>query len=113
MVTLTVRTPRAAQSVGLGVDGAEREECRLLQRGRWLCTMPGDVAMSLRLGIVYPFVLLSTTRVCSGSCPTRDGAGLLDQRRHTCRSRIEVQRGDRLRATVVTRVGERCRIRRR
>lgn len=184
--TLTVRTPRSARSVGLSVDGAEREgqECRLLERGRWLCAMPGDGDGSLRLGIEYPlgvaswtfdtklspprgrmpvrisrravatrrayregavqlvklrrsgakgpflvrrlgdrsfkallpagrFLLSSTTRVCSGSCPTRTGGGSLDAPRHTCRSRIDVKRGDRLTATVVTRVGERCRIRRR
>lgn len=181
--TLLVRTPRSANSASVGVSGSEREdeECRLLDHGRWLCTMPGDGDPSLVVGISYPFgvanfqadaqlrrpnrsarlriveravpsgrtyiegaaqivrvrrvgekgpflirvlkgrgftaklpageyVLWSTTRVCAGSCPARDGSGSLDPTRHTCRSRFDVERTERLTLTVVTRVGERCRI---
>lgn len=57
------------------------------------------------------YVLWSATRVCGGLCPTRDGQGSFSPPDGACRSRIRVARGDRLDVTVVTRVGDPCRIR--
>jgi len=57
------------------------------------------------------YTLWSATRVCSGSCPTRDGQGSFGPPGDACRSRIRVAPKARLGVTVVTRVGEPCRVR--
>ncbi len=63
------------------------------------------------VGLSVDGVLWSATRVCGGLCPTRDGQGSFSPPDGACRSRIRVARGDRLDVTVVTRVGDPCRIR--
>lgn len=83
---------------------------RIGEKGPFLVRALTHKNLSVRLP-AGTYELSSTTRSCSGSCPQRNGTGSLDAPSGTCSSRLTVERGERLAATVVTCVGERCRIR--